>query len=167
MLGDYREEHRAFDTVASIGMVSHVGPRGLAPYVRRVRQFIKPGGRYLHHDLMIAPGGLPQNLQVGPAFNKRYVWPGFHWFTLASHVRELEGAGFRVLRVDDLSAHYAKTTAAWYERMVLCREQVAQGLGEAGFRAWQIFLAGISGSLDNRGVGDYRILCEATERTPF
>jgi len=110
---------------------------------------------------MIEPGVLPLNFQVGPAFNKKYVWPGFHWFTLGTHIRELEAAGFRILRVDDLSRNYAKTTAAWYERMLVNKSVVSTCLGNAGFRAWQVFLAGISGSLDNGGVRDYRILCEA------
>jgi len=158
--GDYRLENRHFDRIASIGMVSHVGPRGLRRYARRVRSRLGSRGRYLHHDLMIEPSILPQNLQVGPVFNKKYVWPGFHWFTLGVHIRELESAGFRILRVDDLSSHYAKTTAAWYERMLMNEAVVSASLGQAGFRAWQVFLAGISGSLDNGGVRDYRILCE-------
>ena len=41
------------------------------------------------------------------------------------------------------------------------RERVEAHLGRAGMRAWQIFLAGISGSLDNGGARDYRIVCEA------
>jgi len=159
--GDYRQETRAFDRVASIGMVSHVGPRGLGSYCRNVRERIRKGGLYLHHDLMIEASWLPQNLQVGLVFNKKYVWPGFHWFTLSQHLRALEAAGFRVRRVDDLSEHYAKTTAAWHERLLLHQAVTEPLMGQRSFRAWQIFLAGISGSLDNGGVRDYRLLCEA------
>ncbi len=32
--GDYREEPRQFDHITSTGMISHVGPRGLIPYVK-------------------------------------------------------------------------------------------------------------------------------------
>lgn len=160
--GDYRDECRRFDRVASIGMVSHVGPGGLQPYVRRVRKLVEPGGLYLHHDLMVPYNRLPLNFQVGPAFNKRYVWPGFHWFTLGQHVKALERNGFKIRRIEDLSVHYAKTTAAWYERMTDASDSVRELLGDAGFRAWSVFLAGISGSLDAGAVYDYRVLCEAT-----
>ena len=104
----------------------------------------------------------PLDMNVGIAFNKRYVWPGFHWFTVGQHVRALEKNGFQVERMTNLSPHYAKTTAAWYGRMMEQREQVESGLGSATFRAWQIFLAGITGSFLSRDIHVYRIYCVAT-----
>ena len=106
---DYREDSRVFDHVASTGMVSHVGPRGLVPYVRNVRQRIRSGGRYLHHALMSVHSSRPLDSAPGIAFNKKYVWPGFHWFTFGDHVKALEQSGFQVLRAVNLSPHYAKT----------------------------------------------------------
>ena len=159
--GDYRQEERVFDHVTSTGMVSHVGPRGLVPYVRNVRRRIKTGGRYLHHALMTPHNRFPRDLQLGLAFNKKYVWPGFHWFTVGQHVRALEVNGFEVQRMTNLSRHYAKTTASWYERMMSQRELMVQNLGEPTLRAWQIFLAGITGAYLNKGVHVYRLYCEA------
>jgi cyclopropane-fatty-acyl-phospholipid synthase len=160
--GDYRDDDRVYDHVTSTGMISHVGPRGLVPYVRQVRRRIKTEGRYLHHALMIAHRRLPIDLTVGIAFNKKYVWPGFHWFTLGEHVRALEKSGFQVERVVNLSRHYAKTTTAWYERMMASRETMVDYLGEPTVRAWQIFLAGITGSYLTRDTHVYRLYCVAT-----
>ena len=160
--GDYRESDTVYDHITSTGMISHVGPRGLTPYVRQVRRRIKKGGRYLHHALMTAHKEIPLDMNVGIAFNKRYVWPGFHWFTVGQHVRALEKNGFQVERMTNLSTHYAKTTAAWYERMMGQREQVESGLGNQTFRAWQIFLAGITGSFLSRDIHVYRLYCVAT-----
>ena len=97
--GDYREEKRVFDHVTSTGMVCHVGPRGLVPYVRNIRRRIKPGGRYLHHVMMISHRRVPHDWDVGIIFNKKYVWPGFHWFTPATHVQALERNGFVVRKM--------------------------------------------------------------------
>lgn len=160
--GDYRESDTVYDHITSTGMISHVGPRGLTPYVRQVRRRIKKGGRYLHHALMTAHKEIPLDMNVGIAFNKRYVWPGFHWFTVGQHVRALEKNGFQIERMTNLSTHYAKTTAAWYERMMGQREQVESGLGNQTFRAWQIFLAGITGSFLSRDIHVYRLYCVAT-----
>jgi len=160
--GDYREDARVYDHVTSTGMISHVGPRGLVPYVREVRRRIRTGGRYLHHALMIAYTGLPIDLKLGIAFNKKYVWPGFHWFTLGEHVRALERNGFQVEGVVNLTRHYAKTTTAWYERMMEHRDVMTASLGEPTFRAWQIFLAGITGSYLERDIHVYRLYCVAT-----
>lgn len=159
--GDYRSEDRTFDHITSTGMVSHVGPRGLEPYVREVRRRIRTGGRYVHHALMTPHHGVPLDFQVGPFFHKKYVWPGFHWFTLGRHVRALEREGFHVERAVGLRRHYAKTTATWYERMMVRRADMIRHLGEAGFRAWQVYLAGSCGSLLEKDIHVYRLYCEA------
>lgn len=159
--GDYREESGVFDHVTSVGMISHVGPRGLVPYVRKIRDSIRPGGRYLHHALMLVYDPTPHDLNVGLAFNKQYMWPGFHWFTLGTHMRALERSGFQVERAVNLSAHYAKTTAAWYERMMANRQEMIRLVGERAFRAKQIFLAGISGAFRAHDAHVYRVYCYA------
>lgn len=159
--GDYRQESRVFDHVTSVGMVSHVGPRGLVPYVRHIRARVETGGRYLHHALMVPHTPVPHDLQVGLAFNKRYMWPGFHWFTLGAHVRALEQNGFEVQRVVNWSPHYAKTTAAWYERMMAHQDDMVRLSGEPAFRAKRLFLAGISGSFTCGEVHVYRLYTTA------
>jgi cyclopropane-fatty-acyl-phospholipid synthase len=159
--GDYRDEHRVFDHITSIGMVCHVGPRGLTPYVRHIRRRIKTGGRYLHHCMMIAYSKIPHDLQVGIVFNKQYVWPGFHFFTAGTHVTTLERHGFEVKKMVNLSEHYAKTTTAWYARMMAHQDRMITRVGAPTFRAWQIFLAGNTGTYLNKGIHLYRVYCEA------
>jgi cyclopropane-fatty-acyl-phospholipid synthase len=159
--GDYREDDRVFDHVTSTGMVSHVGPRGLGPYLRDIRRRIRRGGRYLHHALMTPYAALPLDAFPGTAFHKRYVWPGYHWFTLGAHVGALERNGFEVQRAVNLSPHYAKTTAAWYERLMARSDDIVTLLGEPTFRAWRLYLAGSSGNFPNKGIHVYRLYCEA------
>jgi len=159
--GDYRDDDRVYQHVTSTGMVSHVGPRGLVPYVREVRKRIQRGGRYLHHALMTPHTRLPLDFYPGTAFHKRYVWPGYHWFTLGDHVRALERNGFEVLRAVNLSAHYAKTTAAWSERLRAARAEIEPLLGAPTWRAWRLYLAGSSGNFLNHGIHVYRLYCQA------
>lgn len=158
---DYREDTRVFDHVASTGMVSHVGPRGLVPYVRNIRQRIRSGGRYLHHALMSVHSSRSLDSAPGIAFNKKYVWPGFHWFTFSDHVKALEQNGFQVLRAVNLSPHYAKTAAAWYERFLQDKEVIRSLVNRETFRAWQIYLAGCSGAFTSTRAHVYRLYCEA------
>jgi len=159
--GDYRENNQVFDHITSTGMISHVGPRGLIPYVKNIRKRIKTGGRYLHHALMVPSSKIPNSFEVGSTFNKKYVWPGFHWFTIGDHIRALENNNFEVQRLTNLSKHYAKTTASWYERMMVNKEMMVKQMGEPTFRAWQIFLAGITSAYLNKKVHVYRVYCEA------
>lgn len=165
--GDYREDERVYDHVHSTGMISHVGPpgrdSGLVNYVRHVRRRIRDGGRYVHHSLMTAWRDRPLFDQVGPAFNRRYVWPGFYWYTLADHVKALQENGFQVVQVLNLSPHYAKTTRAWFERLMADPDRFIKHAGEATFRAWQVFLTGVTAAYLNRNVHVYRLLCEAVD----
>jgi cyclopropane-fatty-acyl-phospholipid synthase len=165
--GDYREDDRVYDHVHSTGMISHVGPpgrnSGLVNYVREVRRRIRDGGRYVHHALMTAWKDRPLFDQIGPAFNRRYVWPGFFWYTLGEHVKALEENGFQVVHVINLSPHYASTTRAWYERLLADRDRFIRHAGEPTFRAWRVFLAGITASFLNRNTHCYRLLCEAVD----
>ena len=165
--GDYREDGRVYDHVHSTGMISHVGPpgrdSGLVSYVRHIRRRIRLGGRYVHHALMTAWKDRPLFDQPGPAFNRRYVWPGFYWYTLGEHVKALEENGFQVAHVINLSPHYAKTTRAWYERLLADRESFIRHVGEGTFRAWRVYLAGITGAFLNRNTHCYRLLCEAVD----
>jgi len=159
--GDYREDNRIFDHITSTGMISHVGPRGLVPYVRNIRSRIRCGGRYVHHAIMTQHLRSSLDAEVGVAFNKQYVWPGFHWFTIGQHVRALEQNGFTIHKVVNLSPHYAKTVAAWYERMMAKENEMKVRMGESGFRAWQVYLSGGSQTLLNGSAHVYRVYCKA------
>ena len=158
---DYRQDDRVFSHITSTGMACHVGPRGLTAYVRNIRARITRGGRYVHHVLMTPYSTKPLDAEVGAAFCKRYVWPGFHWFTFGQHVAALEQNGFEVQKAVNLSAHYAKTAAAWYERMMANEQLMRTELGASTFRAWQIYLAGGSGSFLSRKSHIYRVYCVA------
>jgi cyclopropane fatty-acyl-phospholipid synthase-like methyltransferase len=165
--GDYREDNRPYDHIHSTGMISHVGPpgkdSGLLNYVQHIRSRIRTGGRYVHHALMDTCHEAPLFDYVGPAFNRKYVWPGFYWYTLGEHIKTLEENGFQVVQVLNLSPHYGKTTRAWYERMVQDSDRFIKHASESTYRAWQFFLAGSSGSLFARQAHCYRVLCEATD----
>ena len=158
---DYRTDTRVFDHVTSTGMISHVGPRGLVPYVRHIRPRIKAGGRYVHHALMTPYQRQPLDMSPGIAFTKKYVWPGFHWFTLGDHVKALEQNGFHLLRAVNLSAHYAKTAAAWYERLIKHETEALSLVSRETYRAWQVYLAGCSGAFLCKDSHVYRLYCEA------
>jgi len=143
--GDYREDARIYDHISSTGMISHVGPKGLQPYVTNIRNRIKTGGRYVHHALMANYSPSHLDKQVGIAFNKKYVWPGFHWFTLGEHVTMLESHGFKILKVINLKDQYTKTITAWYERMMHHKDYMIEQMGEPTFRAWRLYLGGGAG----------------------
>ncbi len=159
--GDYRQDFSRYDHALSTGMACHVGPRGLVPYVQKVRSLLRKDGRYMHHVIMNPWSRRPLDSYVGVAFNKKYVWPGFHWFSVGEHYAALERNGFRIMAERNLEAHYAKTTAAWYERMMSDEKRLRALVGDQTFRAFQIYLAGSSAGFSSRQIEIHRIYCEA------
>ncbi len=165
--GDYRDDDRVYDHIHSTGMICHVGPEGknsgLTNYVRQVKRRIKVGGRYVHHCMMVPHSEKPLFDQIGMAFNRKYVWPGFYYYSLATHLQALERNGFHVVAIFDLQPHYAKTTRTWYERLMQKKEVFIAHTNEATFRAWQVYLAGVTATYLNGGIDTYRIFCEARD----
>lgn len=197
--GDYREEfegvtsgngtidsmrtlrkrpRRVFDHIQSSGMICHVGPgKGLVEYVKNCRALIRKGGRMIHHCLMNPWSNVPLDFHIGSAFCKKYVWPGFHWYTLGEHINALQQNGFKVMMQRDLTAHYAKTTMAWAERYIAnaaaireafdrCAEQRLKAgktpMGTEGtFRSMQLFLGATPGGFLTGSMLLNRLYCEA------
>jgi len=164
--GDYREEKRSgyFDHVTSSGMVSHVGPKGLIPYVKNIRKLMNSegGGKYVHHAIMDAGNDIPINWGPGSVFNKMFVWPGFHWFTPGQHLLALESNGFKVHKIICLNDHYSKTAAAWHLRFKKNKEEIRTHMNEEEYRAWEIYLAGAVGAFKRKfSGGKYRFYCES------
>jgi cyclopropane fatty-acyl-phospholipid synthase-like methyltransferase len=48
-----------------------------------------------------------------------------------------------------------------FERMMVRRDVMTEAMGEPTFRAWQVFLAGVTGNFLNRDVHVYRLYCVA------
>ncbi len=115
----------------------------------------------MHHALMTTYRRRPLDASPGVAFNKKYVWPGFHWFTLGDHVKALEENRFHIKWAVNLSTHYGKTAAAWYERFIKNETSILGLMNRETYRAWQIYLAGSSGSFLSKHIHVYRLYCEA------
>ncbi|GAG65540.1 unnamed protein product, partial [marine sediment metagenome] len=75
--------------------------------------------------------------------------------------RGMNWARMLIRKVVNLSPHYAKTVAAWYERMMANASEMIEHMGESGFRAWQVYLSGGSQTLLNGSTHVYRVYCQA------
>ena len=49
---------------------------------------------------------------------------------MGEHTKALEENGFEIVKLINLSPHYAKTTAAWYERMMASEEEMISEMNE-------------------------------------
>ncbi len=140
-LGDLGE----FDAVASVGMFEHVGRANLPTYFRAAYEALRPGGLFLNHG--IASAG-PDRQAAGPGlrlrssrFVDRFVFPDGDLVPVEEAITVARLAGFEVLDVQSLRAHYALTLAAWIARLEARWREAVAAAGEEVARTWRLYLS--------------------------
>ena len=137
-LADYRDSFADdFDAVASVGMVEHVGRRGMPGYCQAVHRLLKPGGRALIHGITVPVGQGGQ----GPFINS-FVFPDGQLQEVGSMVTSVQGAGLEVRDVENLREHYALTLAAWVESLEASWDEAVALVGLERARVWKLYMSG-------------------------
>ena len=142
-----------FDAVVSNDAMCHIRDREavLADWHRVVR----PGGRVLFTDAMVVTG-LVTNEELATRSSI-----GFYLF-LPPGVNErlLEGAGFRVLEVADLTEAEAQVAGRWHAARERWREALTAREGAANFEGLQRFLLGTRSLAAERRLSRFAYLAE-------
>lgn len=137
-----------FDKVASIGMFEHVGPARLAGYFAHIHRLLKAGGTlYIQggvkrYQQRSRPRWLAWPGKGKTAFTQKYAFPDSHLVTVDDVIRTAEQNGFETLWYRSLRPHYPRTLQHWLDRLEENHLHAADLVGETGFRAWRIMLAG-------------------------
>jgi cyclopropane-fatty-acyl-phospholipid synthase len=155
---DYRElpEDAAFDKIASVGMVEHVGRARLDRYFAEARRLLRPGGLFLNHGIVERPVGdggvlaLPHRLLWRPrAFLDRYVFPDGELVRTDEIIAHAEGAGLETRDVESLREHYAMTLRHWVRRLEARHDEAVALVGEPTYRVWRLYMSGAAHGFAN------------------
>ncbi len=139
---DYRDlaEPAAYDKLASIGMIEHVGESMLPAYFRQAFGLLRPGGIFLNAG--IGRAGRTRPIDGKPAFTDLYIFPDGELVSIGRVLAHAEQAGFEVRDVENLREHYALTLKHWLRRLETQAEAAQRLVGETKFRMWRLYLAG-------------------------
>lgn len=152
-LRHYRDIDRAgFDAVAAIEMGEHVGRDEYAPFARRLRSLLRPGGRLLVQQMSRGsdhPGGGP--------FIERYIAPDMHMRPLGETVGLIEDAGLEVTGVRSMRGHYVRTARAWSAELERRYDDLVALAGEETARTWRLYLAGGALAFEEGRMGVHQI----------
>lgn len=133
---DYRNISGKYDAFVSVGMLEHVGKehyRDLGGVIDRV---LPPGGRGFVHTI-----GRARPLPLNPWIAK-HIFPGAYPPTLKEMMEIFEPYDLKVIDVENLRAHYARTLEHWLERYERSVEKVKRRYDESFSRAWRLYLSG-------------------------
>lgn len=131
-----------FDKLVSIEMIEAVGHRGLPDYFTAVSGLLRPGGLALLQAILI-PDQRYERYRRSVDFTQRHIFPGGLLPSLARlQACAATASDLRLLDLEDLTAHYPPTLAAWRSRFEANADRIA-GLGMSRWerRKWRFYFA--------------------------
>jgi cyclopropane-fatty-acyl-phospholipid synthase len=156
---DYRDlAGERFDTIASIGMVEHVGASQIDLYAHTLAGLLEPGGRLLNHGITRLRH---TDGEAGP-FSERYVFPDAAPLHLSRNLLALERAGFVTHHVEDFAPDYAETLRHWARRLDENLERATELAGPERVRVWRLYLRAARNGFESGFTSIYQARCELT-----
>ena len=177
---DYRDVvDGPYDAISSIGMVEHVGRRGLPAYTDTLTHLLVPGGRFLNHaigrpathdddprptrldDLRHHLGlafGSRRGAKTGSAFIDRYVFPDGELHQVGDLVGRFQDHGLEVRHLESLREHYAITLRHWVANLERHWGDAVAEVGESRARVWRLYMAASAVAFERHHLEVHQIL---------
>jgi len=139
----------AYDKIASIGMIEHVGLSHLPVYFGSAFRALKAGGLFLNHGIISLREARPKSLGgkvfawfwKANSFIDTYVFPDGRLTTTADVVRAAEAGGFEVRDMESLREHYALTLRHWVRSLEEKSREAKEIVGDHTYRVWRLYMA--------------------------
>lgn len=157
-LRDYRDlaNEPAFDKIASIGMIEHVGIRNYPVYFQRILSILKPGGLFLNQGIATYQNW--DGSGVGERFVDRYIFPDGNLARLSTIIAAAEEAQWETVHVESWRPHYAKTLRKWAQNLSRALDQATVLAGLRTVKLWLIYLIGSAQAFEENRMNVYAVL---------
>ena len=161
LLQDYRELEGTYDKLVSVEMIEAVGERWFDAYFRRCSDLLAPEGTMLLQAITIQDQHYEEALR-SVDFIQRHVFPGSCIPSVGAIAdRVTRVTDLRIVHLEDLTPHYARTLQLWREQL-LANGDAVRGLGysETFLRLLEFYLAYCEGGYRERSVGNVQVLLD-------
>lgn len=164
LMQDYRALQGEYDKLVSIEMIEAVGHRFYPVYFSTCARLLKPDGMALIQAITI-PDQRFDSASQSVDFIQRYVFPGGCLPSVSVISRQVgQHTDMRIIGLEDISSHYARTLEAWRHRFKAALPQVhALGFDEVFTRLWEFYLCYCEGGFLERSIGTAQILLAKPE----
>lgn len=159
LLADYRDLDGTYDKLVSIEMVEAVGHQFLETFFRCCGRRLKPDGMMVLQAITIADSVYDRHKR-SVDFIKRYIFPGSCIPSLTAMCQAMaQSTDLRVVHLEDLAPHYARTLREWRRRFFDNLEQVREmGYSNTFVRMWEYYFCYCEGGFEERYLGDVQLL---------
>jgi len=159
LLKDYRDLKGRFDKLVSIEMIEAVGHHYLNIFFRCCSNLLTEQGTMLLQAITIADRAFERHKKEVD-FIKRYIFPGSCIPSVTAMGDAVaEATDLRLVHMEDITPHYARTLRTWRERFFDNIQQVrALGYSETFIRMWEFYLRYCEAGFQERYLGDVQML---------
>jgi cyclopropane-fatty-acyl-phospholipid synthase len=164
-LDDYRDLDGRYDKLVSVEMIEAVGHHYFDTFFRRCGELLAPGGTMVLQAITIDDHRYA-SARDSVDFIKRHIFPGCCIPSVgALTASTVRASALRLVDLEDIGPHYARTLAAWRENLTAHAAQVrARGYPEALLRMWHFYLSYCEGGFAERALGDVQFVLQDTRR---
>jgi len=156
---DYRHLQGKYDRLVSIEMIEAVGREYLGEFLRCCGERLKADGSMVLQAITIVDQEFEQHSR-SVDFIKRYIFPGGCLTSVTAICgAATEGTDLRLVHLEDITPHYARTLRTWRERFFANIGEV-RGLGypDMFIRMWEFYLSYCEAGFAERYLGDVQML---------
>jgi cyclopropane-fatty-acyl-phospholipid synthase len=155
---DYRDLKGRFDKLVSIEMIEAVGHHYLNTFFRCCSNLLTERGAMLLQAITIADQAFERHKKEVD-FIKRYIFPGSCIPSVTAIGNAIAAAtDLRLVHLEDITSHYARTLRTWRERFFENLRQVrALGYSETFIRMWEFYLCYCEAGFQERYLGDVQM----------
>lgn len=159
LMEDYRDLQGQFDKLVSIEMIEAVGHKHLPGFFAKCSQLLKPHGMLLIQGITMAEQRYAHYLK-SVDFIQRYIFPGGCLPTVMTMGQSIaRHTDMRLLTLEDIAPHYARTLKEWQHRFQQRLGTVRQqGYSESFVRMWKYYLSYCEAAFVERSVGVCQLL---------
>jgi cyclopropane-fatty-acyl-phospholipid synthase len=156
---DYRDLRGKFDKLVSIEMIEAVGHQYLETFFQTCSRLLKDDGMMALQAITIGDQIFDRHKR-SVDFIKRYIFPGSCIPSITAISKAIAAAtDLRLVHLDDITAHYARTLREWRRRFFANIEKVrALGFSDTFIRMWEYYLCYCEGGFAERYIGDVQML---------
>lgn len=164
---DYREIRGRFDRVMAIEMVEAVGAEFLAVFFEACSRLMRSDGLLLLQAILTPDPAYASSLR-SVDFIKRYIFPGGQLPSVGALCTAIaRRTDLRLVRLEDLTSHYAATLRRWGSAFARNRARIAnRGYPEPFLRLWELYLHSCEGYFAEHAVGVAQIAFAKPEFRP-
>ncbi len=158
LLEDYRDLRGTYDRLASVEMIEAVGWQYFEEFFARCSALLDPSGLMLLQAITI-DDRLYETEKAARSFANTHIFPGGCLPSAATIARCVEqSTDMRQVWMEDITAHYPPTLAAWRRRFLAARERLGPRYDRRFERLWTYYLSSSEAGFRERRIADVQIL---------